>query len=77
MEEPQERESPKTTTSTSSPFSSFWIRSGILLEIDGIKLNKMCDLRTFIYTKKAKDEVTFKVLRNNRERDIKVILAKK
>jgi S1-C subfamily serine protease len=37
----------------------------------------MCDLRCYIYTKKPGDEVTLKVLRSNREHEIKVILSKK
>ncbi|MCI9177013.1 MAG: PDZ domain-containing protein [Clostridia bacterium] len=49
----------------------------ILLEIDEKPLEKMCDLRCYIYTKKPGDEVTLKVLRSNREHEIKVILSKK
>lgn len=49
----------------------------ILLEVDGIALEKMCDLRSYIYTKKPGDEVTFKVLRNKRESNITVKLSKK
>ena len=48
-----------------------------LLEIDGIALEKMCDLRSYIYTKKPGDEVTFKVLRNKKEMKIAVKLFKK
>lgn len=49
----------------------------ILLEVDGIALEKMCDLRSYIYTKKPGDEVIFKVLRNKRESNITVKLSKK
>lgn len=49
----------------------------ILLEVDGIALEKMCDLRSYIYTKKPGDEVTFKVLRNKRESNITIKLSKK
>lgn len=49
----------------------------ILLEVDGIALEKMCDLRSYIYTKKPGDEVIFKVLRNKREENITVKLLKK
>lgn len=49
----------------------------ILVDIDGITLNKMCDLRCYIYTKKPGDEVTLHVLRNNKEQSIKVVLSKK
>lgn len=48
----------------------------ILLEVDGIALEKMCDLRSYIYTKKPGDEVIFKVLRNKREENITVKLLK-
>lgn len=49
----------------------------VLLEVDGIALEKMCDLRSYIYTKKPGDEVTFKVLRNKKEMQIAVKLFKK
>lgn len=49
----------------------------VLLEVDGIALEKMCDLRSYIYTKKPGDEVTFKVLRNKKEMQIAVKLLKK
>ncbi len=49
----------------------------ILLEVDGIDLEKMSDLRNYIYTKKPDDEVTFKILRNKSEFQIKVKLLKK
>ena len=49
----------------------------ILLEVDGIALEKMCDLRSYIYTKKPGDEVIFKVLRNKRESNITIKLSKK
>lgn len=49
----------------------------ILLEIDGNELQKMCDLRCYIYQKKPGDEVVFKVLRNKTEMQIVVKLLKK
>ena len=49
----------------------------VLLEVDGLALEKMCDLRSYIYTKKPGDEVTFKVLRNKKEMQIAVKLLKK
>ena len=49
----------------------------ILLEVDGIALEKMCDLRSYIYTKKPGDEVTFRILRNKKESNITVKLSKK
>ena len=41
-------------------------KDDIILSIDDQKLERMCELRQYIYTKKPKDEVTLKVLRNNR-----------
>ena len=49
----------------------------VLLEIDGIALEKMCDLRRYIYTKNIGDEVILKILRNNTEKEIKMTLIKK
>ena len=49
----------------------------ILLEVDGISLEKMSDLRCYIYTKKPGDEIVFKVLRSNKEMNINVKLLKK
>lgn len=49
----------------------------IILSIDGQKLERMCELRRYVYTKKPKDEVTLKILRNNREIEIKVVLEKR
>ena len=54
------------------------IREGdILINIDGNKLERMCDLRCYIYTKKPGDKVTLKVQRNNREIEIEAILKRK
>lgn len=49
----------------------------ILLQIDGIALEKMSDLRCYIYMKKPGDTVEFKILRNNRETTQKVTLQKR
>lgn len=49
----------------------------IILSIDEQKLERMCELRRYIYTKKPKDEVTLKILRNNREMEIKAVLEKR
>ena len=49
----------------------------ILTQIDDIKLDKMSELRGYLYTKNPNDEVTLKVLRNNREIEIKVRLGRK
>ena len=49
----------------------------VITKIDNLKLNKMCDLRCYIYTKKPGDEVNLTIVRNNKEQQIKVTLGKK
>lgn len=49
----------------------------IITKIDNIEINKMSELRKYIYTKKVGEEVILTVLRNNREYNIQVILGKK
>lgn len=49
----------------------------IITKIDDIKLNKMNDLRKYIYTKNPGDIVNLTVIRNNKEFVIKVNLGKK
>ena len=49
----------------------------ILISIDGNKLERMCDLRCYIYSKKPGDTVHLKIQRNEREREIEAVLKKK
>ena len=49
----------------------------VITKIDDINLEKMCDLREYIYSKKAGDMVKLTVLRNNKERIIEIELTKK
>lgn len=54
------------------------IRVGdIIQEIDGIRLNKINDLRRYIYTKNVEDEVNLKILRNRHEIELTAKLTKK
>lgn len=54
------------------------VRTGdILLSIDGKKLERMCELRCYIYTKKPGDKVTLKIQRNYREIEIEAVLKRK
>ena len=54
------------------------IRMGdILLSIDGTKLERMCDLRCYIYTKKPGDTVKLEIQRNYRKIEIDVTLKRK
>ncbi len=49
----------------------------IITKIDDISINKMSELRNYIYTKKVGDEVSLTILRNKKERVIKIKLGKK
>ncbi len=49
----------------------------IITKIDEASVNKMSELRSYIYTKKVGDEVKLTILRNNREHSITVKLGKK
>ena len=63
---------------TNSAAESAGIKEGdILLSIDGNKLERMCDLRCYIYTKKPGDTVVLRVQRNYREIEVKAVLKKK
>ena len=52
-------------------------KGDIITKIDDTTINKMSELRSYIYTKKIGDEVNVTILRNNRERTITVKLGKK
>lgn len=49
----------------------------IITKIDNVTLNKMSELRTYIYSKKPDEEVTVSVLRNNKDMDVVIKLGKK
>ena len=49
----------------------------IITKIDNRDLNKMNDLREYIYTKKPGDEVTLFILRKRKQIDLKINLVKK
>lgn len=54
------------------------LRKGdIILTIDGKKLERMCDLRCYIYSKKPGDKVILKIQRNFRNLEIEATLKKK
>lgn len=54
------------------------LRQGdIIISIDGNTLERMCDLRCYIYTKKPGDKVTLKIQRNFRNFEIEATLKKK
>ena len=63
---------------TNSAAESAGIKEGdILLSIDDHKLERMCDLRCYIYTKKPGDTVVLRVQRNYREIEVEAVLKKK
>lgn len=63
---------------TNSAASEAGLKTGdIILSIDGNKLERMCDLRCYIYTKKPGDTVTLKIQRNYREIELQATLKKK
>lgn len=49
----------------------------IITKIDEITVNKMSELRNYIYTKNVGDEVTLTINRNKKEYNIKIRLGKK
>lgn len=64
--------------SSDGPSYSSGLRTGdIITKIDEITVNKMSELRNYIYTKKIGDEVKLVILRNNREYNITIKLGKK
>ena len=63
---------------TNSGAESAGIKEGdILLSIDGNKLERMCDLRCYIYTKKPGDTVILKIQRNYKKIEVEAVLKKK
>ncbi len=61
-----------------SPAENAGIKKGdIILKIDGNNLNKMSELRKYIYTKSPGDEVTLLVQRNGIKSPVKIRLGKK
>ena len=49
----------------------------IITQIDNIKINKMCELREYIYSKNPEEEITLHITRNNKKYSLKVKLGKK
>ncbi len=49
----------------------------IILSIDNKSLERMCELRGYIYTKQPNDEVILKILRGNRQMEITLKLDRK
>ena len=63
---------------TDGPVAKTNIKVGdIITKIDGNTVNRMSQLRNYIYRKKPGDTVTLTINRNNKEYNIEVILSKK
>ena len=66
------------SVNNNSAASEAGIRKGdIILSIDGNKLEKMCDLRCYIYTKKPGDKVSLEIQRNYRKIEVEATLKRK
>lgn len=64
--------------SVSGPSYKSGLQEGdIITQIDQVTLNKMSELRNYIYQKQPGDNVTLKVLRNRREIEINITLGKR
>lgn len=61
-----------------SPAEKAGIKKGdIIQKIDGVTLNKMSELRKYIYTKTPREEITLLIQRNGITSPVKVTLGKK
>lgn len=49
----------------------------VITKIDGIEINKMSQLKEYIYTKNPGDEVTLNILKNKNNKEVKIKLVKK
>lgn len=64
--------------SVDGPSYNSGLRTGdIITRIDEITINKMSELRSYIYTKKIGDQVNLTILRNDREKVITIKLGRK
>lgn len=61
----------------SSAYNAGLREKDIIIKIDNITLEKMSDLRKYIYTKNVGDEVILRIQRNNVEKEVKMVLARK
>ena len=52
-------------------------KGDIITKIDNTSVNKMCELQEYIFSKDPNDEIILTVIRNTKERKIKVALGEK
>jgi len=61
-----------------SPASVTELKKGdIIVRIDNTSVNKMCELQSYIFSRNIGDEITLTVIRNNKEKEVKIILGEK
>jgi len=64
--------------SIDGPSYNSGLRTGdVITRVDETAVNKMSELRSYIYTKKIGDQVNLTILRNNREKVISIKLGRK
>ena len=64
--------------SLDSPAQKSGLKIGdVITKIDNLELNKMSDLRCYIYTKKPGDEVNLSIYRNKKQIELRVTLSEK
>ena len=49
----------------------------IITQIEGNAINTMVDLRCLIYTKNPGDKINFTIIRNNKEKQVEIVLKSK
>lgn len=60
------------------PASGTELKKGdIIIKIDNTSVNKMCQLQSYIFSKSVGDEIILTVVRNNKEKQVKIILGEK
>ena len=62
---------------STSPVQNILKKGDIIIKIDDLELNKMSDLRSYIYSKNPKDEVVLTIYRNKNEIEYRVKLKNK
>ena len=60
------------------PASGTELKKGdIIVKIDNTSVNRMCELQAYIFSKNVGDEIVITVIRNNKEKQVKIILGEK
>ena len=60
------------------PASGTELKKGdIIVKIDNTNVNRMCELQAYIFSKNVGDEIIISVIRNNKEKQVKLVLGEK